>query len=259
LRTGTRRVGSNAYPSAMNAVADGGIEPIEHLVITGASNGIGRAIALALAATGRTLWLVGRDRDRLDAVARAVAERGAQAQVLQADLATEAGVDAVGTRISTATGRVDLVVHAAGVARADGDQGTQDFDAQFAVNVRAPMRLTRALLGPLEAAHGLVAVVNSLGALRTSTGYSTYAASKTAARAWADSLRVEVAGRGVRVCSIFPAQVATDMQERLCAERGGVYEPATMLQPSDIADLVNYAYARPTMEFSDLVVRAVAR
>ena len=234
---------------------------IRAALVTGASSGIGRAIAAMLAARHLDVWIVGRDTARLAATATEVRAAGGEPHVVRADIAHDAGIETVLRTVHRETDRLDVVVHAAGVAyatsaTAEADEGA--FDAHFAVNTRAPMRITAGVLRTVQRAHGLVVVVNSVAALRTAPGFATYASSKSAVKAWADALREEVAGRGVRVCSVYPGQVATDMQAAIYAARGEAYHPERLLQVGDVAELVAFAFDHPTVDITDLRVRSAS-
>lgn len=232
------------------------------VVVTGASNGIGRAIALQLAARGAYVLLVGRDVGRLTEVKRAIEDAGGGAEAFRADLTKAADVVALVRAVRTRTRRLDALVHAAGVARAASGTampsaaGTASFDEHMALNARAPMELTGGLLDLVEHAQGIVVLVGSVAALRPAPGFASYAASKSAAKAWVDGLREEVAGRGVRFTAVHPGQVATDMQAAIYETRGDEYHPERLLQPDSVAALVSFAFDHPELEITELVVRS---
>ena len=206
-------------------------------VVTGASSGIGAAIARALAEPGATLILHGRNEAALATVADGVRAMGAEARVRTADLAHEEAVRAFVTELPE---RVDLLVHSAGIARLGRieDLGADDLDAQWTVNVRAPALMTREALPRLRAARGLVVFVNSGAGQRAKAGWGGYAASKFALRALADALREEEAGSGVRVTSVYPGRVATPMQRAVREQEGGAYRPDDYLRPEEVAQVV---------------------
>ena len=226
-------------------------------VVTGASNGIGRAISVALAASRMDLWLAGRDEKRLDATAATAISLGSRARVIVADFERDDDIAALVEVVNNECEQLDVLVHAAGVARAD-DAGSAELPlaAHHAVNTRAPRVITAAVQPLLLRARGMVVVVNSVAALRDSPGFTSYAASKVAAKSWADALRVELAGRGVRVCSLFPGQVATDMQRAIYAHGGDAYEPDRLLQPADIAAVVAFMNDHPQMELTEVMLRS---
>ncbi len=227
-------------------------------VVTGSSSGIGRAVARALAAEGMSLCLTGRDAGRLQDGAREIAARAAQVIVHQADLSSDEGLRGLAVRVRTDLGRLDVLVHAAGVLHL-GDveaAGWDDLDEQYRVNLRAPFLLTKAFLPMLKQSSGQVVFVNSTAGLVAGAENALYAATKHALRALARSFRDHVNQYGIRVLSVFPGRTATPMQEAVHRFEGRRYEPAGLLQPSDIAEVIVTALALPrTAEVTDIVVR----
>lgn len=223
-------------------------------LITGASGGIGSAIALALAEQGSRLFLVGRDAGRL----AEVAER-ARATVFQADLTDDAQVRATAERALELFGGVDILVHSIGLFRGGtiDTAPVEDLDAQFRVNVRVPYLLTQALLPSLTERQGQIVFINSsAGHHPGNAGFGAYAASKHALRALADSLRSEVNRHGVRVLTAFPGRTATAMQREVHDFEGKPYDPARLLQPEDVASAVVHALGLPrTAELTELRIR----
>jgi short-subunit dehydrogenase len=186
------------------------VRPGERLaVVTGASSGIGAAVAERLARTGWRLVVVGRHRERLAAVA---ARTGGRPVV--ADLATVAGVDAVYAAGADAA----LLVHAAGLGAAGPlpDLPVAVVDELVAVNLAAPIRLTQSLLPTLRARRGHVVFVASVAALGVADE-AVYSATKAGLRGFADALRAE--GQ-VGVTTVLPAAVATPF----FARRGRPYQ-----------------------------------
>jgi short-subunit dehydrogenase len=230
-------------------------------VITGASSGIGRAIARAVATPGCTVIIVGRDHARLEETAASIREAGARPVSCVADLADARGVEAVAQCVRAAATGVDLLVHAAGdVAFGRLAEATSaQLDALVGINVRAPLVLTRELLPLVVARRGQIVFINSVAGVRARAGLGLYAATKHALKALADSLREEVSGDGVRVVSILPGRTATPMQERLCAREGQPYPPARHLSAEDVADVVTrLAASPPGVQLTDITIRPAA-
>ncbi len=227
-------------------------------VVTGASGGVGRALALALATGGAAVGLVGRKPQALAGLAGEVDRAGGRGFVFEADLAAEGTVEALADALGRDPGRLDILVHSAGVYVRGrvADTTAAVLDAQYAVNVRAPYALTRALLPLLRTARGQVVFINSTVGLRAAPGVTAYAAAKHALRAVADGLREEVNADGVRVLSVFLGRTATPMQAAIHAAEGRAWEPGRLVQPEDVAAVVLAALALPrTAEVTDLALR----
>ncbi len=204
-------------------------------LITGASRGIGSAIAEALAPS-HTLLLAGRPSPRMDVVANRL---GATTWPL--DLTDPDAIEAAAEVLN----ELDVLVHNAGVAYPGrvAESTTEQWRATFEVNVTGAVALTLALLPALRAARGQVVFVNSGSGLNVSPGLAAYSASKFALRAFADSLRADEPL--LRVTSIHPGRVDTEMQHDLVAYEGGTYEPARFLTPRTVAGVVAQVVATP--------------
>jgi hypothetical protein len=189
-------------------------------MVTGASSGIGAALARRLAATGRDLVLVGRRPDRLAASVPGAAEP----ELLAADLGTEAGVAAVTRRLTAPERPVGLLVHAAGLTTAQpfGVASLDDELAQLQVNVVATTHLLHAAVTAMEARGGGRIVLVGSTAAHWSSG--SYAASK----AWLEILAASLADRssstGVQVLVVRPGFTRTDLHERAGVDNSGVPE-----------------------------------
>lgn len=228
------------------------------VLITGASSGIGRALALELAAGAAPLYLQGRDRGRLQQVQEAVESAGGRAETHPADLTDDAAVDALIERAAAPSTGLGALVHAAGMVRLGtvAETPVEALDAHYRLNLRAPFRLTRGLLPALERAEGQVVFVNSGAGLHANAGWSAYAASKFGLRALADSLRQEVAGRGIRVATVYPGRTATPMQAEVHRQEGRAYDPDAFVRPEDVARQIAALLAlRPPSAVSELTIQ----
>ena len=222
-------------------------------VVTGASSGIGKAIAEALGAQGATLCLFGRNVDALQLPAPRVAR-------FTVDLGDELQIRDVAARLQKDLGGVDILIHSAGVVVQDGPDPHADFDLQHRLNVRAPSLLTQELLPALQARHGQIVFINSSVARRSPAGVSHYTETKTALKAFADSLRDEVNSTGVRVLSVFPGRTATPMQAEIHRLEGKEYRPERLLQPEDIASVVIHTLCLPrTAEVTEIDIRPMQK
>lgn len=183
------------------------------ILITGASSGIGEALALAYAAPGIFLALLGRDEPRLSAVAAACRQRGAEVSICAGDVTHGAGLAAF---IQTVDRQhpLDLVIANAGTSA--GTDGGGESAAQtrhvLGVNVDGVLNTVLPVLPRMVArGRGQIALMSSLAGFRGFPGSPTYCASKAMVRVWGEGLRPELAGSGVEVSVICPGFVTTRM------------------------------------------------
>ena len=184
-------------------------------LITGASGGIGAAVARALHAQGATVALAARRAEALQALA---AELGERAHVTPCDLADPTAVDALPKAAAEAMGSVDILVNNAGVTRDNLSLRMSDaeWDAVIAVNLTAAFRLSRGCLrGMMKARWGRIVSITSIVGATGNPGQGNYAASKAGLTGLSKSLAAEVASRGVTVNCVAPGFVETDMTAAL--------------------------------------------
>lgn len=226
-------------------------------VVTGATSGIGRAIALKLASCGATVWLIGRHSSSLQSVAQSARPAG-KILYQQADLTLDDEVRSIAASLSS----VDILVHSAGIENFGPVEtaSVEDFDLLYRTNVRAPYLLTQTLLPGLKRCKGQVVFLNSSIVLNTRPGTGQYKATKHALKAIADCLRAEVNADGIRVLSVFAGRTATPMQAAICEREGMSYQPELLLQPEDIAEAVIGALGLPrTAELTNLDIRPLIK
>jgi NAD(P)-dependent dehydrogenase (short-subunit alcohol dehydrogenase family) len=211
----------------------------KRILVTGASSGIGRQIAITCAQMGAQIVLTGRDAGRLAATAGVLHGDGHLA--IEADLAQAAGLD----QVVHAAGTVDGVVHAAGISRLVPFRlmSRQHIDETFDTNTFAPMLLTKGLLAKKRVAPGgsilfISALSSHSGALAT----TAYAASKSALLGAMRSLALEVAKQGIRVNCLAPGYVRTPMLEGL-GQGGGNMDELFALTPLGMGEPEDVAYA----------------
>jgi NAD(P)-dependent dehydrogenase (short-subunit alcohol dehydrogenase family) len=200
-------------------------------VVTGAARGIGREVARRLRPEGRPV------AGLLRAGGTPVPDDALDARVAL-ELSEPDGVAAALEPFAAELGPVEALVHSAGVVRGRDLEHTTaaDYTLQFAVNVTAVAEITRVLLPNLRQAAGTVVLVNSGSGLTARSPLAGYGASKFALRAYADSLRQEEPG--IRVSSVYPGRVATDMQVEVRALEGAEYRAEDYLEVGTVADAV---------------------
>jgi short-subunit dehydrogenase len=193
------------------------------IIVTGASEGIGRALALALAAGKARLVLAARDASRLETLARECRAAGGEAHPVPTDVANAQDCEWLIAESMRALGGIDVLVNNAGItmwSRFDALADLEVFDRLLEVNYLAPVRLTSLALPHLKAARGLMVAVASLAGLTGVPERTAYAGSKHALVGFCDSLRIELAGSGVDICVVAPDFVVTETHRRATGPDG---------------------------------------
>jgi 3-oxoacyl-[acyl-carrier protein] reductase len=181
------------------------------VLVTGASRGIGRSIAVALAAQGATVVMAARDESKL---AEAVAAAGSGARALALDVADRASVEAGFARLLQEHGRIDGLVNNAGITR-DGlllRMKPEDWDAVLATNLTGAFHTVQAALKPMiKQRSGRIVNITSVVGLTGNAGQANYAASKAGLVGFTKSVAREVASRAITVNAVAPGFIETDM------------------------------------------------
>jgi 3-oxoacyl-[acyl-carrier protein] reductase len=205
-------------------------------VVTGASRGIGRATALALASRGLDVALLARSADDLAAVAEAVARCGVAALPVRVDVTREADVTAAAARVIETFGAPDVVVNNAGMIRRAlvHEMSLEDFRLVVDTNLVGPFLVTRAFLpAMLKRGRGRLIQVASISATLGSPRASAYCAAKWGVVGFTKSLTEELRGSGLVAMSILPGSVDTSMLE------GSGFAP--QMTPEEVAKTIVYA------------------
>ncbi len=190
-------------------------------LVTGATGGIGGAIAAALKAQGATVAISGTREEKLAALAGAM---GAGVHPLACDLSDPAAVDALPKRAAEAMGGLDILVNNAGVTRDNLFMRMSDdeWNQVLAVNLTAAFRLSRAALrGMMKARWGRIVSITSIVGVTGNPGQGNYAASKAGLIGMSKSLAAEVASRGVTVNCVAPGFIETAMTDALSEDQKG--------------------------------------
>ena len=239
-------------------------------LVTGASSGIGRETARALAQQGATVAVLARRRERLGELADEIGGKGGKAIVVEADVTTREAATAAVEKVVAEFGRLDTVVNNAGVMLvgpvADAPEG--EWDRMIDVNLRGLLYVSRAALPHLIRSAGeqprrVADLVNisSTGGRVARPGTAVYNLTKFGVNGFTEALRQELQPHRVRVSVIEPGTVDTELASHTRSElRPGVQAQVASietLQPSDIADAVTYIVAQPRrVAVNEMLIRA---
>jgi NAD(P)-dependent dehydrogenase (short-subunit alcohol dehydrogenase family) len=234
--------------------------PAHSAIVTGASRGIGRAIAEALADDGYALTLTARKPEPLAATARELEGRGVDVQHLAANVGDEQGIADVVRLHGERHGRLDVLVNNAGVGvgASAGEHQTKFVDLQLGVNLRAIVLFYREALDLLRnagAEHRRAQVINlaSIAGKSPQPWLSVYSATKAGVIAYTQAMNRELNDDGIRSVALCPGWVETDMTEFI----QGRVAPETMIRPSDIAEAVRFVLSlSPAAVVPEIVFQA---
>jgi len=236
-------------------------------LVTGASAGIGKATAMALAAEGAKLALCARTTERLQGFQQDLLNAGAQAVHLFAlDVRKRDAVEAAIASLPSEFANIDILINNAGLARGLEKlylDDPENWEEMIDTNTKGLLYVTRAVVpGMVERGTGHVVNLGSTAGWLAYAGGSVYCATKAAERSISDGLRIDLMGTGVRVTSVDPGMVKTDFSEvrfRGDTERAAkVYANITPLTPDDIADAIRWAVTRPAhVNVSSLLLTSI--
>lgn len=223
-------------------------------LVTGASSGIGAATAERLAAAGAKVGIAARRRDRLDALAAGIREKGGEALPIEMDVTDVAAVEAGVGRLIGAYGSIDILVNNAGLMPLSDIEKlkTDEWARMVDVNVKGLFNATAAALPQMmKQRSGHIFNLSSIAGRKVFKGLTVYCATKHAIAAFSDGLRMELgASHNIRVTCIQPGAVDTELYESITDEgyRKQMEELAdqlTFLKPGDIADTILFAAGAP--------------
>lgn len=194
-------------------------------LVTGASRGLGRAMALALAEAGADVGLAGRSAPDLARTAEEAARRGVRAEVFHAEMGEAQDIDALAAAAVRAFGRIDVLVNNAGISGAEKtvvDLTPEDWDEVLAVNLRGPALCARAVARTMvERRRGRIINIASIGAITPIARLAPYCASKAGLVQLTRVMAVELARHNVQVNAVCPGYFATPMNEAFFASPAG--------------------------------------
>lgn len=214
------------------------------VLVTGASGGIGAAVATQLHGAGATVALSGT---RVEPLERLAADLGDRVHVTPCDLSDAAAVSALPKAAADAMGSVDILVNNAGITRDNLfiRMSDEDWSSVLDVNLTAAMRLCRGILrGMMKARWGRIVNISSVVGATGNPGQTNYAASKAGLVGFSKSLAYEVAGRGITVNCVAPGFIETAMTDKLTEEQGAAIlsqiPAGRMGTPDEVAGAVLY-------------------
>ncbi len=244
----------NEHETSRKETMDSGTRPLagRAALITGASQGLGRALAEALARQGAHVVMVARDAAALEAAALAIQRQGGVAHALAADVGDRNAVYPLAGAAAALVGPIDLLIHNASTLGPTPlplllDTACEDLERVLAVNVIGPFRLSKIIAGSMALrGQGLLVHISSDAAVNAYPGWGAYGLSKAAldhlSRTWA----AELEGTGVRSISIDPGEMNT----RMHADAIPSADPATLADPAVIAARIVALVARPEALFN---------
>ena len=193
------------------------------VIVTGASQGIGRAIALEFGRRGARLALASRNRQALDEVAGLIKADGGSAIVIPTDVTAAGAAEQLAQDTIRELGGIDILVNNAGIGMTApiGDASSADVEAVFALNVLAPAAAIRAVVPIMRAQHdGMIINISSMAGRIVVPRIGYYSASKFALTAIGDALRMEEGHRGIKVMNVFPGTTRSNFGENRLGARG---------------------------------------
>lgn len=220
-------------------------------VVTGASSGIGEALASALARRGMRVALLARRRDRLDALAATIARAGGAATAITCDVADQASVDAAIRAVLAREGRIDLLVNNAGYGRhvLFKDHDVADIERMMRTNYLGTVYAIKAVLPAMRAARrGWIVNVSSVAGKLGQPDEAAYSASKFAVTGLSEALAFELGPLGIHVMAVYPTLVRTELFTPEVLARMPKRLLTAFLEPPAFAEAVLRGLARGAHE-----------
>lgn len=233
-------------------------------LVTGASSGIGRGIALELAKAGAHVALAARRADRLDELVREIMAAGGRAIALPADVTIEAEASRSIEDTVARLGRIDILINSAGVMQGGGivDCDTQEYRAVFDVNLFASLYTSAAAVKRMLAqGSGDIITISSLAARKGGAMTSAYSASKQAVNAMTDGMRQELGGKNIRVATLMPGATTSEVGDNISNPRFREMIQAHVskdgaVQPEEIGQTIVFMLSLPRhVNISEISVR----
>jgi NADP-dependent 3-hydroxy acid dehydrogenase YdfG len=228
----------------------------ELALITGASKGIGRSVAIKLAKLGLKIFATARNISELENLKKEIEKQSGICIIYPAELTNENNVDKLLKVILSENEKISLLVHCAGHAKVCMVEKMpfSEWQKTIDINLTTPFQLTQKCL-PHLAKKAHIFFINSVAGNNTFSEWSAYCASKWGLRAFADTLRKELAPRGIKVTSIYPSSVDTPMQDKIPFN----WDRRKMLSPNDVASALVSCYQQPAhVQIKDIHLENIA-
>jgi NAD(P)-dependent dehydrogenase (short-subunit alcohol dehydrogenase family) len=218
-------------------------------VVTGAGSGVGRAVALKLAAAGWRVAILGRRVEALQETVRLAGSGGARITTYPCDISDAAAVEATGKRILAELGKVDALVNAAGTntpQRALEVLARQDYEAMIATNLNGAYYCVQAFLSQMRDRKSgtIINIVSDAGLQASPKAGPAYVMSKFGLAGLTQSINAEERARGVRACAIFPGEIDTPLLDKR-PQVPDAQARSRMLQSDDVAECVLFCINLP--------------
>jgi len=214
----------------------------ESALVTGASKGIGRSVAIKLAEFGLKVFATARNVSQLENLKKEIENKSGFCKIYPADLTNENDLNLMVKEILPEDAKINLLVHSAGIAKIYTVEKMpfSEWQKTLDINLTSPFQLTQKCL-PRFAKNSHIFFINSVAGSTTFSEWSAYCASKWGLRALADTLRQELAPRGIKITSIYPTSVDTPMQDKIPYG----WDRSKMLSPKDMAAALVSCYQQP--------------
>ena len=212
-------------------------------LITGASKGIGKAIAIQMARCNYNLFIVGRDKDALENITLKIEKLGVQCAFEVIDLSLPQSASSIICKTIQTYGQLDLLINNAGLASSLGiaETSVETWDKTFAVNARAPFFICKEAIGHLQKSEKPIIInISSVVGFKGYTNQAAYASSKHALAGFTKVLAKEVQPFGIQVHLISPGGVNTEMVQQMRPD----IDTTQLIQPEEIAELVEFIVTR---------------
>ena len=222
------------------------------VIITGASSGLGEATALLLAKYGAKVVLAARRKERLEKLASQIISQGGEALVVVADVAVQSDVERIAEETLKRYGRIDVLINNAGIMpQATLDKlKVEEWDKMIDINVKGVLYGIAAVLPTMQQHSGHIINLSSVAGLRVAAGRGTvYSGTKFAVKAISEGLRVEVAKDNIRVTTLYPGAVESELKygssDPDASENIQAFYKAYEIPASSVARAIAYAINEP--------------